>query len=91
MRVLFTSIAFAATIATPALARDNDARTFSRDGVTYTYTSSEQNGATVLQGTAQPGDRDFRFVVRGKHVRGIANGQSVSFDYTPADTQIAAR
>lgn len=53
------------------------AETFKRNGVTYEYIASVENGRTVLTGTA---DRvPFRFVVRGRYVTGQYDYRPVSF------------
>lgn len=55
---------------------------FKRNGVSYEYTTSVENGRTVLTGTA---DRvPFRFVVHGRYVKGQYNFQPVTFLAPPA-------
>ncbi|MET3712943.1 hypothetical protein SAMN03159338_3370 [Sphingomonas sp. NFR04] len=76
------TIALAATLfaAAPAFAADNaDARSFTRDGVTYTYTSTTKGDVQVLEGVAKPGNQNFRLVVRNGWVDGNAAGTRVSF------------
>lgn len=64
-------------LALPALAHAEEAKTFFRDGVTYTYTKTEEKGATVLTGTAD--SRAFRLVVRNGKVVGYFGYEPVSF------------
>lgn len=76
------TIALAATLfaAAPAFAADNAAtRSFTRDGVTYVYTSTAEGDAQVLEGVAKPGNQKFRLVVRNGWVDGNASGTRVSF------------
>jgi hypothetical protein len=89
VRTLFAAAAFAALASTPALASDTAVRTFVRDGVTYNYTTTEKNGVTVLQGTAD--NSDFRLEVRGDKVTGYANGTTVSFKVPAVPAQTASR
>ncbi len=90
------TIALAATLfaAAPAFAAaDNaDTRSFTRDGVTYVYTSTAKGGAQVLEGVAKPGNQSFRLVVRNGWVDGNAAGTRVSFR-VPKTTkvQVASR
>ena len=84
VRKLFAAAAFAALVSTPALASDTQVRTFVRDGVTYSYKTSEKDGVTVLQGTAD--SSDFRLEVRGDKVTGFANGTPVSFKVPAGET-----
>lgn len=76
------TIALAATLfaAANAFAADNAAtRSFTRDGVTYVYTSTAKGDAQVLEGVAKPGNQKFRLVVRNGWVDGNASGTRVSF------------
>ncbi|WP_313538245.1 hypothetical protein [Sphingomonas sp.] len=88
------TIALAATLfaAAPAFAADNDARSFTRDGVTYTYTSTVKGDVKILEGVAKPGNQNFRLVVRNGWVDGNAAGTRVSFR-VPKTTkvQVASR
>jgi hypothetical protein len=86
------AIAFAA----PAVAHagtDSEARTFTRDGVKYEYTSAVEGKQSVLRGTAN--GVPFRYVVRGDYVTGYNGFQPVEFTYRAAKktarTDIAAR
>lgn len=73
----------AAAFALPVAAQAEEAKTFTRAGVTYTYTSEQSGKATVLAGTAD--GRAFRLVVNGKNVTGHFGGMPVSF--TTADVK----
>lgn len=55
-------------------------RSFTRDGVTYVYTSKQHGGATVLSGRTLPGGSAYKFTVRGKRVNGHVGGTPVSFE-----------
>jgi len=83
-RQILAVAAFATVVATPAVAADAPVRTFVRDGVSYSYTTTEKNGVTVLQGTAD--NRPFRLEVRGDKVAGTANGDRVGFYISDIDT-----
>lgn len=61
-----------------AAAHAEDARSFSRDGVDYTYTAEQNGNETVIKGTAS-GNVPFRLVVSGDRVTGTYNSQPVSF------------
>ena len=81
--------AVGATVALTATAAVAGApATFKLDGRTYTYTSSTQDGDTVLEGRSQPG-ADFRLTVRGNQVSGHVNGRPVAF--TVAESRGAAK
>lgn len=74
---------FALATAALGLATAANAETisFKRGGVNYEYTSTVQNGRTILAGTA---DRvPFRFVVRGRTVTG-------HYDYRPVEFRAPA-
>jgi hypothetical protein len=81
-RKIVTKLIFAATaavfLASPALAQQSE-HSFTRDGVTYTYTSTSKGDSQILEGSvAQTGDT-FRLVVRNGWVSGKAAGANVSF------------
>lgn len=79
-RTLFASAAAALLVlAAPASAAEEDARTFTRDGITYTYTKTQTEAGIVLEGTAEPFGGKFRFVVRNGKVTGYAGGVRVAF------------
>lgn len=68
----------AALFAVPTAAVAGE-RSFTRDGVTYVYTSEERGEATVLSGKAFPGGSAYKLTVRGKRVTGQVGGTPVSF------------
>lgn len=71
------TFAFAALAVGLPLAAQAETQSFKRDGVSYQYTKSVENGREVLTGTA---DRvPFRFVVHGRYVTGQYNYRDVSF------------
>lgn len=74
-KTFIAAAAAALTLAAPAFAAE---RSFTRDGVTYNYTMTEQDGARVLEGHASQGGK-FRLVVRNGWVKGDVAGNRVSF------------
>lgn len=54
-------------------------RSFTRDGVTYVYTSEQRGETTVLKGKALPDGSAYTLTVRGKKVTGHVDGTPVSF------------
>ncbi len=74
-KTIFAIAAAALTLATPALASE---RSFTRDGVTYTYTTLDQGGARILEGRASQGGK-FRLVVQNGWVKGDVGGKPVAF------------
>jgi hypothetical protein len=82
-RKFVAAAALVTAFATPAFAKDNNVRTFVRDGVSYSYRTIEKDGVTVLQGTAD--NRDFRYEIRGDKVKGNANGVPVAFNISDMD------
>lgn len=75
---IFLAAAALSLVAAPAMARD-DTRTFTRDGITYTYTSTKVDDTLVLEGSAAPLGGRFRLVVRDGKVTGYAGGVRVVF------------
>jgi hypothetical protein len=73
-KLLFAA-ALVSAVAGPALAQE---RSFTHEGVTYTYTSTRLGDARVLEGKVARGDR-FRFVVRDGWVHGRVGTTPVSF------------
>ena len=68
---------FLLSAAMPALAKDEPV-SFTRDGVTYSYTETQVGKATLIKGTGEFGT-PFYLIVRGNRVLGHANGVQVSF------------
>lgn len=73
-----TFILAAALFAVPTVAVASE-RSFTRDGVKYTYTSKQAGERTVISGKAYPGGSVYTLTVRGKKVSGIVGGTPVSF------------
>lgn len=81
--IRLTAALFALALATPVLANDNE-KSFTHDGVTYTYTSTRTEDGLVLEGVAEPLGGKFRLVVRDGKVTGYAGAARVSFRVTDA-------
>lgn len=77
-----------AALLLPAAAQAEDT-TFERDGVTYSYTTSVENGRTVITGKTN-GAVPFRLVVRGERVTGQYNGSPVEFSLRDVKREAAA-
>jgi hypothetical protein len=77
-KFLVTAATLALAFAAPAVARDN-IRTFTHEGVTYSYTSTRTDDTLVLEGFARPVGGRFRLVVRDGRVTGHVGGARVSF------------
>lgn len=73
---LFAAAAAVATLAAPAAFADE--RSFTRDGVTYTYTVTQKNDVQVLEGRADRGVA-FRLTVKDGWVDGYVDRARVSF------------
>lgn len=73
-----TFISAAVLLSLPVAAYAGE-RTFTRDGVTYVYTSEQRGGTTVLTGKALPGGSSYTLTVRGRKVTGHVGGTPVSF------------
>jgi hypothetical protein len=78
-KLVVLSALVAATLAVPAVAKTAEKVSFTRDGVTYTYSETKVGKSTIYKGRALPGN-PFYLVVRGDQVTGTANGIPVSFD-----------
>lgn len=78
-KLVVLSALAAATLAVPAVAKNAEKVSFTRDGVTYTYTETKVGKSTIYKGRALPGN-PFYLVVRGDQVTGTANGIPVAFD-----------
>ncbi|MCP3731159.1 hypothetical protein M9978_12040 [Sphingomonas sp. MG17] len=72
-----TLILAAALFAVPAAASASE-RSFTRDGVTYTYSSAQKGANTVITGKTSTGSA-YTLTVRGKRVTGLVGGAPVSF------------
>ncbi|MFA6122383.1 MAG: hypothetical protein WCS75_03235 [Sphingomonas sp.] len=85
-KTLFAATAMLA-VATPAFANDTAARTFSRDGETYTYTTVNKGNYVLISGRAVSGGT-FQLRVRGDHVSGVSRGVPVSFTVPNAQAKL---
>jgi len=74
-KFLFAAAAAALTVAAPAFAAD---RSFTQDGVTYTYSATTKGDQQILEGTADDGAK-FRLAVKNGWVDGYVNDTRVSF------------
>lgn len=68
---------FSLAITSPAIAK-SEKTSFTRDGVSYTYSQSKVGNSTVVRGVSTPGS-SFYLVIRGNRVTGTADGVPVSF------------
>jgi hypothetical protein len=79
MRTIFTIGAAAlALTSTVAFAKDGEPR-FTHEGQTYVYTTSVEQGRTVIAGRRLPTNQPFRLVIDGGRVTGVSNGTPVAF------------
>lgn len=89
-KLLFAAAAAALTFTAPAAIAGE--RTFTHEGVTYTYSVTNKDKTQILEGTADDGGK-FRLSVRNGWVDGYVNSTRVSFRAPPqkAPTQVAQR
>lgn len=76
----FIAAAAIAAAAIPTMAQAEPAApasTFTRNGVTYTYTVETKGALKILRGT--DGDKTFALLVRDNHVSGTYGSGSVDF------------
>lgn len=73
-----TFITAAVLLGVPAVALAGE-RSFTRDGVTYVYTSEQRGKSTVILGKAFPGGSSYSLTVRGRRVTGVVGGNPVAF------------
>jgi len=84
LKSIVTAAALVAASAVPAFADTvTDARTFTRDGETFSYTQVAKDDHVDIDGRNLTSGGTFHLVVRGKRVAGVANGVPVSF-FVPA-------
>ena len=74
MKTIFTLAILSSIAAAPAMAES-----FSRDGVTYTYTVKSAGEYQVISGKELATGRDFRLRVKGDKVSGRFGDRTVSF------------
>ena len=86
LKSIVTAAAVIVATAAPAFADTvGDARTFTRDGETFSYTQIAKDDHVDIDGRNLTSGGTFHLVVRGKRVAGIANGVPVSF-FVPANS-----
>lgn len=73
-----TFISAAVLLSLPVAAYAGE-RSFTRDGVTYVYTSEQRGESTVISGKTLPAGSSYKLTVRGKRVTGHVGGAPVSF------------
>lgn len=74
-KTIFAAAVATLALASPALATE---RSFTRDGVTYNYSTTTQGDARVLEGHASQGGK-FRLTVKNGWVKGYVAANPVSF------------
>ena len=87
-KTLFAATALLAVTAAPAFAKDSAARTFTRDGETYTYTTVNKGSYVLISGTRQSNGSTFELSVHGSRVTGVTGGVPVSFVVPDAQTKL---
>ena len=97
LKSIVTTAIFLTATAVPAFADPAPAaRTFTRDGETFSYTQVAKEDHVDIDGRNLTSGGTFHLVVRGKRVAGVANGTPVSF-FIPeksvpmSATELAAR
>jgi hypothetical protein len=92
MTKIFLAAALIASVAAPAFAGGKPVeKKFTRDGLTYTYTTTIEADRVVLTGRSAPLGGDFQLVVRGSQVTGFAGGSPVSFTYKNAQAKLTSQ
>ena len=80
MRMLFISAAAAVlSIASPAFAEKPEAKSFTYDGTTYTYTVVDKGEAKIVSGAAGPVQTRFRLILANGRVSGYFGAYNVAF------------
>jgi len=86
LKSIATATALVLLSAAPAFADTaSDARTFTRDGQTFTYTKVAKADHVAIDGRNLTSGETFHLVVRGKRVSGVSSGVPVSF-FVPTKT-----
>ncbi len=85
-RILFAASALSLAFIAPAHA---DERQFTKDGVTYTYSTETSGDTRIVRGSASQGAR-FKLVVKNGWVRGYFGGTKVSFPAKQEETVTVA-
>jgi len=92
MTKLFLTAALIASLAVPAFASEKPVeKKFTRNGLTYIYTTTVEADRVVLAGRSSPLGGDFKLVVRGSQVTGVAGGSPVSFTYRNAQAKLTSQ
>jgi hypothetical protein len=87
-KTLFASLLL--VLATPAIAADAPAeKSFTRDGVTYVYTTRADGDLTIIEGRNVTTGETFALSVRNGQVDGTYDGRKVSF-YAPSKFGVGA-
>ena len=69
----------AMTTTAPSGETQTAAKTFTHNGQTYVYTTTQRGGQTIITGREQQTGEPFSFTVQGNRVSGYSNGHTVSF------------
>jgi hypothetical protein len=92
MTKIFLAAALIASLTAPAFAGEKPVeKRFTRDGLTYIYTTTVKADRVVLAGRSSPLGGDFELVVRGSQVTGVAGGSPVSFTYKNAQAKLTSQ
>lgn len=83
MKTIFALTFLASIAATPVMAK-----TFTRDGITYDYTTKTLGEAMIISGTVVTSGESFRLKVKGARVSGNMGARQVSFPL--ADVQVGS-
>jgi hypothetical protein len=86
-KTLIAATALLAATVAPALAKDS-ARTFTRDGETYEYTSVNKGDHVVISGRSLTSGSAFKLRVRGSRIIGMSGGVPVNFTVTDAQAKL---
>lgn len=74
MKTIFAVALLASITTAPAMAE-----TFTRDGITYDYTTTTVGEATIISGKVVNSGESFKLKVKGARVSGQMGARSVSF------------
>ena len=93
MRTIILACAAAIAVTAPAAAFETPAREFTRDGISYRYTTTKKDGVTYLTGVVLDTGKKFKLAVaRDGKVKGRFGTTPVSFqaDTARSDTRSLA-
>ena len=92
MTKLFLAAALIASLTAPAFAGEKPVeKKFTRDGLTYVYSTTVEKDRVVIAGRSTPAGGEFELVIRGSHVTGVAAGVPVSFTYRNAQAKLTSQ